>query len=94
MDSSFVGSFIKQMSRLELLVKVLQNFYRELPKVEQASLKPRLGEYIEEEAEHISFRRRRSEIEEHLKKVGELLFELHEAYAHDEEMGSLKATVI
>ena len=33
MDSSFVGSFIKQMSRLELIAKVLQNFYRDLPAV-------------------------------------------------------------
>jgi len=49
---------------------------------------------MKKEAEHMSFPRRRSEIEEHLKKVGELLFELHEAYADDEEMGSLKATVI
>ena len=31
----FVGSFIKQMSRLELAVKVLQNFYHDLPEAEQ-----------------------------------------------------------
>ena len=35
MDSSFIGSFIKQMSRLQLIVKVLQNFYHELPKADQ-----------------------------------------------------------
>lgn len=90
MDSSFVGSYIKQMSRLELVVKVLQNFYHDLPEAEQASLKPQLAKYIEEEAEHISFRLRRDEIEEHLKKVGELLFELHEAYATDEKISRLK----
>jgi hypothetical protein len=91
MDSSFVGSYIKQMSRLELVVKVLQNFYHDLPEAEQASLKPRLAEYVEEEAEHISFRLRRGEIEEHLKKVGELLFELHEAYAAEEKISCLKS---
>lgn len=91
MDSSFVGSFIKQMSRLEIVVKVMQNFYRELPEVEKERWKPLLGEYIEEEAEHISFRLKRSEVEEHLEKAGQLLFQLHEAYAQDEEISSLKS---
>ena len=35
MDSSFVGSFIKQMTRLELVVKVLQNLYKDLPEGEK-----------------------------------------------------------
>ena len=91
MDSSFVGSFIKQMSRLELLVKVLQNFHHDLPQAEQTRWESRLAEYIEEDAEHISFRLRRSEVEEHLRKVGELLFELHEAYAEDEVISGLKS---
>lgn len=91
MDSSFVGSFIKQMSRLELIVKVLQNFYHDLPEVEKDRWKAVLGVYIEEEAEHISFRLRRSEIEEHLSKVGQLLFQLHEAYAEDEQVSNLRS---
>jgi hypothetical protein len=91
MDSSFVASFIKQMSRLELLVKVLQNFHHDLPQAEQSRWKSRLAEYIEEEAEHISFHLRRSEVEEHLRRVGELLLELHEAYAEDEVISALKS---
>lgn len=91
MDSSFVGSFIKQMSRLELVVKVLQNFYKDLPQAEKERWKSLLAEYLDEEAEHISFHLRRSEVEEHLKKVGELLFQLHEAYAEDEEINGLKS---
>ncbi len=91
MDSSFVGSFIKQMSRLELIVKVLQNFYHDLPELEKEKWKPLVSKYIEEEAEHISFRLRRSEVEEHLKKVGELLFRIHEAYSEDEKINGLKS---
>ncbi len=91
MDSSFVGSFIKKMSRLELTVKVLQNFYKELPETEQEHWKALLTDYIEEEAEHISFRLKRSEVEAHLKKVGELLFELHETYAGDEKIAGLES---
>jgi hypothetical protein len=91
MDSSFVGSFIKQMSRLELVAKVLQNFYRDLPEAEQARWKSRLASYIENEAEHIGYQLKRAEIEEHLHNLGSLLFELHQAYAGDAEISAGKA---
>jgi hypothetical protein len=91
MDSSFVGSFIKQMSRLELIAKVLQNFYRDLPEVEQTRWKARLANYIEEEAEHIAYQLKRAEVEEHLKKLGSLLFELHQSYANDTEISAGKS---
>lgn len=89
MDSSFVGSFIKQMSRLELVVKVLQNFYKDLPEVEKEHWQPLLADYVEEEAQHLSFRLKRSEVEAHLKKVGEWLFKLQETYARDERITGL-----
>ncbi len=54
-DSSFVGSFIKQMSRLELMVQVLQNFYQDLPETEQTCWASRLDQYVEEEAKHITY---------------------------------------
>lgn len=91
MDSSFIGSFIKQMSRLELIVKVLQNFYHDLPEAEQTRWSSRLGEYVEDEAKHITYRLRRAEVEEHLKELGALLFELHQAYASEEEVSGLKS---
>ena len=91
MDSSFVGSFIKQMSRLELIAKVLQNFYRDLPEAEQTRWKSRLANYIEDEAEHIAYQLKRVEVEEHLQKLGSLLFELHQAYANDTRISSGKS---
>jgi hypothetical protein len=72
------------MSRLELVVKVLQNFYKDLTELEQKHWQPLLAEYVDEEAQHLSYRLRRSEIEKHLKKVGEWLFKLHQSYADDE----------
>lgn len=91
MDSSMVGSFIKQMSRLELIAKVLQNFYRDLPETEQARWKARLADYIEDEAEHIAYQLKRAEVAEHLHKLGSLLFELHQAYEGDAEISSGKS---
>jgi hypothetical protein len=91
MDSSMVGSFIKQMSRLELIAKVVQNFYRDLPEAEQTRWKARLADYIEDEAEHIAYQLKRVEVEEHLHKLGSLLFELHQAYANDTEVSVSKS---
>jgi hypothetical protein len=91
MDSSFVGSFIKKMSRLEIAVKVLQNFYKELPEEEQKRWQPLLAEYLEEEAQHLSFRLKRAEVERHLTRVGEWLFKLHEAYSRDEDITDLQS---
>ncbi len=91
MDTSFVGSFIKKMSRLEIAVKVLQNFYKELSEVEQKRWQPLPVEYLEEEGQHLSFRLKRSEVEAHLKKVGGWLFKLHQAYADDEIISGLKS---
>ena len=86
MDSSFVGSFIKQMSRLELIAKVLQNFYHYLPEAEQTRWQERLGVYIKEEAKHLAYQLKRAEVAKQLQELGALLLELHQAYAGDEKL--------
>jgi hypothetical protein len=91
MDSTMIGSCIKQMSRLELIAKVLQNFYRDLPEAEQLHWKESLAEYIEEEADHIAYQLKRAEVEEHLHKLGSLLFELHRYYENQGEISQLKS---
>jgi hypothetical protein len=91
MDSTMIGSYIKQMSRLELIARVLQNFYRDLPETEQLEWKERLVAYIEEEADHIAYQLKRAEVEEHLQKLGDLLFELHGHYENQSEISKLKS---
>ena len=91
MDSSFAGSFIKQMSRLELIVKVLQNLHRDLSPSEQTRWSSRLAGYVEDEAKHISYRLKRAEVGEHVKELGSILFDLHQANAGDKEISGLKS---
>lgn len=91
MDSSFVGSFIKQMSRLELIVKVLQNFYRDLDGEEQARWNPLVKEYVDMEAGRSAYYLKSGEVGDYLQKVGTLLFELHQTYAGDERVNTLKS---
>jgi hypothetical protein len=91
MDSTMIGSCIKQMSRLELIAKVLQNFYRDLPEVEQLHWKEPLADYIKEEADHLAYQLKRAEIEDHIKRLGSWLFELHEYYANQSEICIMKS---
>jgi len=91
MDSSFVGSFIKQMSRLELIVKVLQNFYRDLDEKEQNRWNPLVKGYVDTEAGRSAYYLKSAEVGDYLQKVGALLFELHQAYAGDERVNALKS---
>jgi hypothetical protein len=74
-----------------LIVRVLQNFYRDLGEGEQARWNPLVKEYVETEARHIAYHLRSSGVEVHLQQVGALLFELHQAYAGDEEVCALKS---
>jgi hypothetical protein len=91
MDSSFVGSFIKQMSRLELIVKVLQNFYGDLDEKEQGRWNPLVKEYVDMEAGRSAYYLKSAEVDDYLQKVGVLLFELHQAYAGDERVNALQS---
>lgn len=91
MDSTMIGSCIRQISRLELIAKVLQNFYGDLPEVEQLRWKEPLAEYIEEEAGHLSYRLKRAEVEDHLKRMGGWLFKLHEYYAYKADITQMKS---
>jgi hypothetical protein len=91
MDSTMIGSYIKQMSRLELIAKVLQNFYQDLPESEQLYWQENLAGYIEEESDHIAYQLKRAEVEEHLHKLGSLLFELHRYYDNQPEVFKLKS---
>ena len=60
---------------------------------EQKRWRPLLAEYLEEEAQRLSFRLKRAEVETHLTRVGEWLFKLHEAYSRDEDLSVVfKAT--
>jgi len=91
MDSTMIGSYIRQMPRLELIAKVLQNFYRDLPEAEQLHWKEQLDEYVKEEAGHLSYRLKRAEVEDHLKRLGGWLFKLHEYYADKADIHQMKS---
>lgn len=91
MDSSMISSNIKKMSRLELLIKVLQNLYRDLPQEEQAKHREEVKDYIDAEAGTISYKLKRTELDSQLQKLGELLFYFHKIYEANTEVNALKS---
>jgi hypothetical protein len=91
MDSSMISSNIKKMSRLEIAIKVLQNFYGDLPEEEQHRLYNRIKDYVKSEAENITFKLKHSDLDEQLKKVGELLLYIHTYYQNNKTYNILKS---
>jgi hypothetical protein len=69
MDSSMISSNIKKMSRLEIAIKVLQNFFHDLAKEDQTHLHDRLKDYVDFKVSNITFKLKNIDIEEKLKKL-------------------------
>lgn len=91
MDSSLIGSNIKKLCRLELVIKVLQNFYRHLPAPERARHYAKVKDYVDADAATISYRVKNSELDEHLRKLAELLLYFRTRYHNNQGITSSKS---
>jgi hypothetical protein len=88
MDSTQIASNIRAMSRLQLLVEVLQRVHRMLREEDQERYADLFSPYIQGTSGQYTYRIKASEVEEHLQRVGELMDkligELCTAYAEEE----------
>ena len=91
MDSSLIGSAIRKMTRLELLVKVLQNFWSGLPENQRKRHFHLVKDYVERDASGYGYRLNRSQVNEKLKSVGKLLAYFKRLYKDDSEITDLKS---
>jgi hypothetical protein len=91
MDSSLLSSNIKKMSRLELVIKVLQNFYHQLPEAERTRHSAKVKDYVDSDADLITFRLKNSELDEHLGNVGELLLYFRTLYQNHSTVATSKS---
>jgi len=86
MDSTLVASDIRQMSRLQLLVEVLQRVWRMLDESDQANYTPVFAPYGQGTAGQYCYRVRGEEVPGHLEAIGQLMgrlvVELEARYAH------------
>lgn len=88
MDSTLVTSNIRNMSRLQLLVEVLQRVHRMLDEEGQKKYQEHFSPYLEGTSGQFVYRLKGDETDEHLLKIGllmhKLLRELHEKYSTQE----------
>ena len=86
-DSTMVGSNIRQMGRLQLLVEVLQRVERMLKKKDQVHYAEEFAPYLQGHAGQYVYRLKREENAEHIQRIGKfmlrLLDELKEGYGQD-----------
>jgi hypothetical protein len=73
MDSTQVLSNLAQMTRLELLVAVLQAVHKQLPKFAQERWGARWAQYLERRPHQVCYKIPTAEVEEHLVAIGEAL---------------------
>jgi hypothetical protein len=87
MDSTQIASNIRSMSRLQLLVEVLQRVYRMLTAEDQGHYGEEFAPYIQGHAGQYVYHIKGQNTDEHLQKIGELmmflLVELESNYAQE-----------
>jgi hypothetical protein len=97
MDSTQVLSNLAAMSRLELVVSVVQTVYRVLDEVSQARWRERLTPYLSGRPQKVCYPIKANEVEAHLTTLGEVLVALAEelaVYAADSEAYGLVERVL
>jgi hypothetical protein len=87
MDSTLVASNIREMSRLQLLVEVLQRVHRMLGEAEQRQYAEEFEPYLKGSSGQYIYRIKGQDSQAHLQQIGELmeqlLAELPETYADE-----------
>jgi len=76
MDSTQIASNIRQMGRIQLLVTVIQRVQRMLSEEDQAHYAEAFAPFIQGHAGQYVYRMKREETEDHLQKIGELMYQL------------------
>jgi hypothetical protein len=94
MDSSQIASNIREMSRLQLLVEVLQRVYRLLSSDDQARYAEDFAPYVKGSSGQYIYRIKPGETDAHLQAIGELmsqlLVDLADTYAAEPTFQMLK----
>lgn len=76
MDSTQLLSNLAKMTRLELIVSVVQTVYRQLDERAQARWQERLAPYLDGRPQQVCYRIKADTVETHLETLGETLAEL------------------
>lgn len=76
MDSTQIASNIRQYSRLQLLVEVLQRVYRDLSEADQQDYAPEFGPYVRGSSGQYLYRLKPEAYAQHLEQIGQVMHKL------------------
>ncbi len=76
MDSTLIASNIRALTRLQLLVEVIQRTHRMLDEANQQQYADDFGLYIKGSSGQYTYRIEREEYAEHIQRIGELMYKL------------------
>ena len=81
MDSTMIASNIREMTRLQLLVEVLQRVHRMLDETDQQRYAEAFAPYLKGTSGQYIYRLKGEDVPEHLQRIGELMHRLVEELA-------------
>lgn len=93
MDSTQLLSNIAQISRLELVISVLQQGVKALPATMRRQWPEEAKEYLKQRPRTICYRIKQEEVEDHLRRVGQWLLKAAAELAEQAETGEALALV-
>lgn len=93
MDSTLIQSNIRRMSRIQLLVELIQRIYRIISEEDKMKYAKEFSEYVKETALHYCYKIKRDEAKTRLEQIGQIIFkliELFKNYENNKEYENLK----
>lgn len=81
MDSTMIASNIREMTRLQLLVEVLQRVHRMLDEIDRQRYAEAFGPFTKGSSGQYTYRVKGEEVPDHLQRIGELMQRLVEELA-------------
>jgi len=81
-DTTFIEANIKRLTRLDLFVRVLHNFVRDLPKEERETLPEHIGAFHSDKKLNLSYKLKGKDVAAKLKELAEAILLLKTKYYH------------
>ncbi len=91
MDSTMIEANIKNLTRLDLFVRVLHNFLNDLHDDELEKIPDEISKFKDEENLNLAYRLKKKEAEEKLEKIAEYTAQIKDRFEDDEKYNELKS---
>ena len=91
MDSTMIEANIKNLTRLDLFVRVLHNFLNDLPDEELETIPNKISKFKDDENLNLAYRLKKEEAEEKLEELAEYTVRIKDRFEDHEKYSELKS---